>query len=197
MPYSRRLFSPTRVSKSSKKQRFACVSEAKKDDFEKGLAQCLVEMQVCAERNILEYHNITLFGIVTNGSTWQFYKRDISGVVYESSTYGIFNIELILAILDYIFAECERNMNRSKTARCKCKACAKTFTIDPKTRKTSHEKEALVEDALRRGLSQRQIASTLHMSRTTIRQFQRKIEEGLVSKNKKLPHHVPDGTVRE
>jgi hypothetical protein len=88
---------------------FVCVSEAKKDDFEKGLAQCLVEMQVCAERNALENHNIILFGIVTNGSTWQFYKRDISGIVYESSTYGIFNIEIILAILDHIFAECEQN----------------------------------------------------------------------------------------
>jgi hypothetical protein len=88
---------------------FVCVSEAKKDDFEKGLAQCLVEMQVCAERNTLENHEITLFGIVTNGSTWQFYKRDVSGVVYESSTYGISHIETILAILDSIFAECDKN----------------------------------------------------------------------------------------
>ena len=89
---------------------FLCVSEAKKDDFEKGLAQCLVQMQACFEINQQEKHCFPIFGIVTNGSTWQFYKREISGEVLESSTYGISNIEMILGILDYIFAECERHI---------------------------------------------------------------------------------------
>jgi hypothetical protein len=89
---------------------FLCVSEAKKDDFDKGLAQCLVEMQACFEINQQGSHQSIIYGIVTNGSTWQFYKRDISGEVFESSTYGTSSAEMILGILDYIFAECENNL---------------------------------------------------------------------------------------
>jgi hypothetical protein len=92
------------------KMPFLCVSEAKKDDFDKGLAQCLVEMQACFEINQQSNHQSIIYGIVTNGSTWQFYKRDISGEVFESSTYGLSSIEMILGILDYIFAECEKNL---------------------------------------------------------------------------------------
>jgi hypothetical protein len=47
---------------------FLCVSEAKKDDFDKGLAQCLVEMQACFEINQQANHLGAIFGIVTNGS---------------------------------------------------------------------------------------------------------------------------------
>jgi hypothetical protein len=87
-----------------------CVSEAKKDDFDKGLAQCLVEMQACFEINHQENHQSTIFGIVTNGSAWQFYKREISGEVFESPTYCITQSPDILGIVDYIFAECEKNI---------------------------------------------------------------------------------------
>jgi hypothetical protein len=92
---------------------FLCVSEAKKDDFDKGLAQCLVEMQACFEINKQNNHQSVIFGIVTNGSAWQFYKRDISGEVFETSTYSITHIPEILGILDYIFAECEKNIASS------------------------------------------------------------------------------------
>jgi hypothetical protein len=93
---------------------FLCVSEAKKDDFDKGLAQCLVEMQACFEINQQGNHQSVIFGIVTNGSGWQFYKREISGEVFESSPYSISQIPEILGILDYIFAECERNIASQK-----------------------------------------------------------------------------------
>jgi hypothetical protein len=93
---------------------FLCVSEAKKDDFDKGLAQCLVEMQACFEINQQENHQSIIFGIVTNGSGWQFYKREISGEVFETPPYSISQVPEILGILDYIFAECERNLAPQK-----------------------------------------------------------------------------------
>jgi hypothetical protein len=88
---------------------FLCVSEAKKDDFDKGLAQCLVEMLACAEINAVHQIKVSVFGIVTNGSGWQFYRRELSGEVFESLTYSITQISEILGILDHIFSECENN----------------------------------------------------------------------------------------
>jgi hypothetical protein len=46
---------------------FACVIEAKKDDFEQGTAQCLVEMQACQWGNRQLGNDFTIYGIVTNG----------------------------------------------------------------------------------------------------------------------------------
>lgn len=89
---------------------FLCVSEAKKDDFDKGLAQCLVEMQACGEINSSSGREIPVFGIVTNGSSWQFYRREPSGQVWESSTYSIAHPQEILGILDHIFALCQQNL---------------------------------------------------------------------------------------
>jgi hypothetical protein len=52
-----------------------CIAEAKKDNFEQGLGQCLVEMQACQWNNRqLANGEIDVIGIVTNGDTWQFYK---------------------------------------------------------------------------------------------------------------------------
>ncbi len=61
-----------------------CIVEAKKDDFEQGLAQCLVEMQACQLSNQAADHTIEVFGIVTNGDTWRFYKLTTAGEVYET-----------------------------------------------------------------------------------------------------------------
>ena len=56
---------------------FLCIVEAKKDDFEQGLAQCLVEMQACQWLNHQIGKQIDVFGIVTNGDTWKAYKLAI------------------------------------------------------------------------------------------------------------------------
>jgi hypothetical protein len=90
---------------------FLCVSEAKKDDFDKGLAQCLVEMQACGEINARAGREIPVFGIVTNGSSWQFYRLDATGEVWETSTYSVAHPQEILGILDHIFALCEQNLS--------------------------------------------------------------------------------------
>jgi hypothetical protein len=85
-----------------------CVVEAKKDDFEKGLAQCLVEMKACQWRNQNDGKSLTVYGVVTNGNGWQFYQLTLGGEVYESPFYALNQIQEVLGMLGYIFTECEQ-----------------------------------------------------------------------------------------
>ena len=87
---------------------FLCVIEAKKDDFEKGLAQCLVEMRACQWTNRQDGFESNVFGIVTNGEVWKFYKLEQTGAAHESLPYSIRQIEDVLGVLSFIFAACER-----------------------------------------------------------------------------------------
>lgn len=88
-----------------------CVVEAKKDKFDKGLAQCLVEMQACQWNNQQLGKLIDIFGIVTNGEVWKFYKLSLDGKVYETLPYSLGEINNILGILDYVFLKCEENLH--------------------------------------------------------------------------------------
>jgi hypothetical protein len=84
-----------------------CITEAKKDDFEQGLAQYLVEMQACQWKNQQSDRPIDVLGIVTNGTTWQFYKLTIAGSVYETPAYSLGDQDLLLGRLRYVFQLCE------------------------------------------------------------------------------------------
>ena len=63
-----------------------CVMEAKKDDFEHGLAQALVEMYACRENNETQGIRHPLYAIVTNGDTWRFYRYE-ADQVYATEPY--------------------------------------------------------------------------------------------------------------
>jgi hypothetical protein len=89
---------------------FVCIVEAKKDDFEQGLAQCLVEMQACQWQNKLVGRPIDVLGIVTNAREWMFYKLDLTNIVYESRGYISDDAEQTLGVLHYVFQECEKNL---------------------------------------------------------------------------------------
>lgn len=90
---------------------FLCVIEAKKDDFEQGLAQCLVEMQACQWSNQSIDRAIDIFGVVTNGRTWQFYNLALDNAVYETLPYSVSDLEGILGQLHYLFQQCEHNLH--------------------------------------------------------------------------------------
>jgi hypothetical protein len=85
---------------------FLCVAEAKKDDFEQGLAQCLVEMQACQWSN--GERAIDVFGIVTNGEGWKFYRLAVDGQVVGTQLYALKDLPDILGILNGIFTVCDR-----------------------------------------------------------------------------------------
>ncbi len=95
---------------------FLCVVEAKKDNFEQGLAQCLVEMQACQQLNQRVGQTIEVFGIVTNGEGWKFYKLVTAGAVYETpALYSTQDIPAVLGFLSFVFEQCERNLPRSES----------------------------------------------------------------------------------
>ena len=64
--------------------------------------------------------------------------------------------------------------NRSGTDRCRCHGCAKTFTLNPKSRALSSQKEQQICRALQERISQRGIARTLKVGRQTIRALRKK-----------------------
>ena len=87
-----------------------CAAEAKKDDFEQGRAQCVAELAACREKNQAEGHDIDLFGFVSNGQTWLFYKYTTTGEIYETSEYNLENMPRLLGALDYLCAECAKRV---------------------------------------------------------------------------------------
>lgn len=89
---------------------YLCLTEAKKDDFEQGLAQCLVEMKAAKWRNEQDGAIITVFGVVSNGTTWQFYKMTAENEVFGSDEYAIKEEANILGILNNILTECAKNL---------------------------------------------------------------------------------------
>ena len=99
----------------AQKQRYVevpllCVVEAKKDKFEEGLGQCLMEMRACQWSNLQAGREIDIYGIVTNSMSWVFYKLDTNGEVFETLPSSIDNIEKIMGALSYVFGKCEENL---------------------------------------------------------------------------------------
>ncbi len=90
---------------------FACVIEAKKDDFEQGTAQCLVEMKACQWVNQQIGKMLPIYGIVTNGEGWKFYQLTVAGEAFESLLYGIGEMPILLGILHAFFQLCDQNLN--------------------------------------------------------------------------------------
>jgi hypothetical protein len=90
----------------------ACLKDAeKKDDFEQGAAQCLVEMQACQWVNRQLGREIAIYGIVTNGEGWKFYRLMVDGSVSESLLHGIGEMSILLGILRVFFGLCEQNLS--------------------------------------------------------------------------------------
>lgn len=87
-----------------------CVAEAKRDDFVQGRAQCLGEIAACLWNNRQEGLAKDVFGIVSNGHIWQFYWCVLSGEVYESDLFTTAYLEELLGVLDFVCAECSRNL---------------------------------------------------------------------------------------
>ncbi len=89
---------------------FGCVIEAKKDDFEQGAAQCLVEMHTCQWVNRQLGQTFPLYGIVTNGEGWKFYQLQPNGAVAASLLYGIGEMSILLGLLRSFFQRCVQNL---------------------------------------------------------------------------------------
>ena len=82
---------------------YFCLIEAKQDDFTQGMAQCLVGMQACDFNNQAVGQTITVYGAVSNGEVWRFYRYEPQGslppIVSESVAFTTGNMGQILGIV--------------------------------------------------------------------------------------------------
>lgn len=83
--------------------------EAKQDNFETGWAQCLAEM-IAAQRLNGELE-IIVFGIVSNGGTWQFGKLEKNVFIRNVTPYTIYELDKLFAAVNYVFQQCEFQLN--------------------------------------------------------------------------------------
>ena len=84
------------------------VAEAKKPDFEGGWGQCLAEMIACQKTN--QDENLTVYGIVSTGMFWEFGKLIQNVFTKHPFSYSIVEPQKVLGNLDYVFAECEKQI---------------------------------------------------------------------------------------
>lgn len=90
---------------------FACVVQAKNDNFERGEDQCLVVMRACQWANQQTGRLMDIYGIVTNGEGWKFYQLSASGEVSRSMMSGVGNMADLLGVLRAFFRLCEKNLD--------------------------------------------------------------------------------------
>ncbi|MBP5977762.1 hypothetical protein HW132_34925 [Brasilonema sp. CT11] len=83
--------------------------EAKQDNFETGWAQCLAEM-IAAQR-LNDELPIVIYGIVSNGDRWQFGKLEAEVFTRNITFYTIQEIDKLFAVVNYVFQQCELQLN--------------------------------------------------------------------------------------
>ena len=88
------------------------VAEAKKQDFEQGWAQCLTELIACQKIN--EDESLIIYGIVSTGIFWEFGKLEKNVFNRHIVSYSINDPQKIFGILDFLFAECENQIESRK-----------------------------------------------------------------------------------
>lgn len=87
---------------------YIVVAEAKKEDFDQGWGQCLLAMKAASVLNRKAEIVQDLYGIVSNGRTWEFGQYTRHNTFARSEAYSLGQPDAILGILDVIFRACEQ-----------------------------------------------------------------------------------------
>jgi hypothetical protein len=78
--------------------------EAKQDNFEAAWAQCLAEM-IAAQR-LNQDPPILVFGIASNGATWQFGKLEGNHFTRNIVPYSIYELASLFGAVNFMFQQC-------------------------------------------------------------------------------------------
>jgi hypothetical protein len=82
------------------------IAEAKKEDLNLGMGQCIAEMIAAQKFNELNGIPITnVYGTVTTGSIWRFLKLSGKTVCVDLSDYPVPPVDQVLGILSYLVQE--------------------------------------------------------------------------------------------
>jgi len=87
---------------------YLLVVEAKKDDFDWGWAQCLAGMVAAQKLN--RWPEQVMFGITTNGRTWQFGKLEAAVFTQDPRFFGWLPLEEACAAVHFIFENCRQQL---------------------------------------------------------------------------------------
>lgn len=79
--------------------------EAKKDNFSEGWVQCVAQLMAMQKLNE-EKSNYTLFGIVTNGESWEFAYLKDNKLFKNPIPFSIFTINPLYAAVDFVMQSC-------------------------------------------------------------------------------------------
>ena len=79
------------------------------DKFDEGWAQCLAEMVAAQKLN--NQLKLTIFGIVSNGKGWEFGKLEDRTFMHHPGLYTIQEIDRLFALVNYVFQQCEIQLN--------------------------------------------------------------------------------------
>ena len=69
-----------------------------------------------AARRLNSEIEITIFGIVSNGKTWQFGKLEENNFTSNINVYPIQDLDKLFAAVNFIFKQCEEQLNNLVTA---------------------------------------------------------------------------------
>ena len=87
-----------------------CAIEAKRDDFEAGQVQCIAEMTACRDNNLQSGYSVDIYGIVSNGQGWVFYRLTTENEVFVSGLFTTEDLPKLLGVLDFVCAACAQNV---------------------------------------------------------------------------------------
>jgi hypothetical protein len=80
-----------------------CIAEAKNDNLEKGVPQCIAEMYAARLFNNRQNKPIdVIYGCVTTGYLWQFLKLENQTVLQDTTVFSLSELDKILGILQSI-----------------------------------------------------------------------------------------------
>lgn len=85
---------------------YIAVVEAKKDDFSGGWAQCGAEMY--AMQKINQSLNLTIYGIVSNGETWEFAQLDKDYFTFFKDRFDINDLKKLFNALSSVMELCKK-----------------------------------------------------------------------------------------
>ncbi len=87
-----------------------CAIEAKRDDFKGGEVQCIAEMAACQQNNIRDGHETEVYGIVSNGQGWIFYRLTRTPEVFISGLFTTNDLPKLLGALNHVCEACAANV---------------------------------------------------------------------------------------
>lgn len=89
---------------------YVVVIEAKRDDFERGWSQCLAALLAAQKLNDLP--ELALYGITTNGRTWEFGKLEGATFTKDPQAFVWSRPEDLCAALHFVFERCQAQVLR-------------------------------------------------------------------------------------